>query len=136
VRYHSDGKELRRQRLFEKALDVCATSPFARFVQRWVLAGVGHGARLAAIVGSRARGNVCGYMFVAYPVAVSEIWASNQWHVPVCLGTCPALRKVCQDAVAARDGTGFSRLAWHSQSQKQPPNISPSAVHTLPWCCC
>lgn len=71
VRYHSDGKELRRQRLFEKALDVCATSPFARFVQRWVLAGVGHGARLAAVVGSRARGTVCGYVFVSYPVAVS-----------------------------------------------------------------
>jgi hypothetical protein len=78
VRYHSDGKELRRQRLFEKALDVCATSPFARFVQRWVLAGVGHGARLAAIVGSRARGNVCGYMFVAYPVAVSDP-SPSQW---------------------------------------------------------
>jgi hypothetical protein len=74
VRYHSNGKELRRQRLYEKALDVCATSPFARFVQRWVLAGVGHGARLAAIVGSRARGNVCGYVFVSYPVAVSG-WA-------------------------------------------------------------
>lgn len=71
VRYHSDGKELRRQRLYEKALDVCATSPFARFVQRWVLAGVGHGARLAAVVGSRARGTVCGYVFVSYPVTVS-----------------------------------------------------------------
>ena len=71
MRYHSDGKELRRQRLYEKALDVCATSPFARFVQRWVLAGVGHGARLAAVVGSRARGTVCGYVFVSYPVAVS-----------------------------------------------------------------
>jgi hypothetical protein len=72
VRYHSDGKELRRQRLYEKALDVCATSPFARFVQRWVLAGVGHGARLAAVVGSRARGTVCGYVFVSYPVSVSQ----------------------------------------------------------------
>lgn len=90
MRYHSDGKELRRQRLYEKALDVCATSPFARFVQRWVLAGVGHGARLAAVVGSRARGTVCGYVFVSYPVSVSPCdmlqltaYAGKQQHVAV-----------------------------------------------------
>ncbi|KAF6256926.1 hypothetical protein COO60DRAFT_1702112 [Scenedesmus sp. NREL 46B-D3] len=68
VRYHSSAKELRRQRMFEKALDVCATSPYARCVQRWVLAGIGHGARLAAIVGPRARGHVCGYVFLSYPL--------------------------------------------------------------------
>lgn len=78
VRYHSDGRESRRQRLYEKALDVCATSPFARFVQRWVLAGVGHGARLAAVVGSRVRGTVSGYVLVSYPVAVSDETTSYQ----------------------------------------------------------
>lgn len=75
VRYHSAAKELRRQRMFEKALDVCATSPYARCVQRWVLAGIGHGARLAAIVGPRARGHVCGYVFLSYPLTVSAIEA-------------------------------------------------------------
>eukprot|EP00879_Flechtneria_rotunda_P006050 GHRR01006363.1.p1 GENE.GHRR01006363.1~~GHRR01006363.1.p1 ORF type:complete len:476 (+),score=185.34 GHRR01006363.1:2625-4052(+) len=69
VRYLGNTtKELRRQRMFEKALDACATSPFARFVQRWVLGGIGHGARLAAIVGQRARGTVCGYVFMSYPL--------------------------------------------------------------------
>lgn len=71
VRYHSSAKELRRQRTYEKALDVCATSPFARFVQKWVLGGIGHGARLAAIVGPRARATVCGYVFMSYPLTVS-----------------------------------------------------------------
>ena len=75
VRYHSAAKELRRQRMFEKALDVSATSPYARCVQRWVLAGIGHGARLAAIVGPRARGHVCGYVFLSYPLTVSLIAA-------------------------------------------------------------
>lgn len=70
VRYHSAAKELRRQRSFEKALDVCATSPFARTVQRWVLGGTGHGARLATIVGPRARGAVCGYLLLSYPLTV------------------------------------------------------------------
>jgi hypothetical protein len=32
-------KEARRQRVYEKALDACATSPFARTITRWVLAG-------------------------------------------------------------------------------------------------
>lgn len=39
VRYYCKQKEQRRQRIFEKALDACATSPFARHVSRWVLAG-------------------------------------------------------------------------------------------------
>ena len=34
------AKDVRRYRLFEKALDALATSPYARAVNRWVLAGV------------------------------------------------------------------------------------------------
>jgi hypothetical protein len=41
MRYNSDGKEQRRQRMFEKALDAAATSPYARHVTRWVLLGIG-----------------------------------------------------------------------------------------------
>ena len=39
MRFYCKQKELRRQRMYEKALDACATSPFARGIQRWVLAG-------------------------------------------------------------------------------------------------
>ena len=40
MRFCCKQKELRRQRMYEKALDACATSPFARGINRWVLAGV------------------------------------------------------------------------------------------------
>jgi predicted alpha/beta-hydrolase family hydrolase len=36
-------KEVRRQRLVEKALDTAATSPYACNVDRWILAGAGQG---------------------------------------------------------------------------------------------
>lgn len=39
MRFYCKQKELRRQRMYEKALDACATSPFARGISRWVLAG-------------------------------------------------------------------------------------------------
>jgi hypothetical protein len=35
----STAKDVRRHRLFEKALDALATSPYARSVEQWVLAG-------------------------------------------------------------------------------------------------
>jgi hypothetical protein len=103
VRYHSDGSELRKQRLYEKALDVCATSPFARFVQRWILAGVGHGARLAAVVGSRVRGTVSGYVLLSYPLAVSAWWLAAAlrragWHIAPRRLCCapPAVPRTCR----------------------------------------
>lgn len=40
MRYCCRQKEQRRQRMFEKALDACATSPFARTISQWVLAGI------------------------------------------------------------------------------------------------
>jgi hypothetical protein len=40
MRYYCNKKEQQRQKVYEKALDVCATSPFARGVQRWVLSGM------------------------------------------------------------------------------------------------
>ncbi|KIY97202.1 hypothetical protein MNEG_10759 [Monoraphidium neglectum] len=61
--------EVRRQRVFEKALDAAATSPFARLAPRWVLAGLGAGARVAAVVGARARSSVVAQVLVAYPLA-------------------------------------------------------------------
>ena len=39
IRFCCKLKEFRRQQMYEKALDACATSPFARSVKRWVLAG-------------------------------------------------------------------------------------------------
>ena len=35
----STAKDVRRYRLFEKALDALATSPYARGVTRWIFAG-------------------------------------------------------------------------------------------------
>jgi hypothetical protein len=62
--------EVRRQRAFEKALDAAATSPYARGVRRWVLAGLGGGARIAAVVGARARSPVVAQALLGYPLAV------------------------------------------------------------------
>ena len=39
VRYTCKRKEQHRQRMFEKALDAAATSPYCRHVDKWVLAG-------------------------------------------------------------------------------------------------
>lgn len=40
VRYHcNSSKEGRRQRMYEKALDAAATSPYAGSIDCWVLAG-------------------------------------------------------------------------------------------------
>ncbi len=50
MRYYCKQKEQRRQRIYEKALDTVATSPFARAVQTWVLAGE----RLSAQANGRA----------------------------------------------------------------------------------
>ena len=39
IRFCCKQKESRRQRMYEKALDACATSPYGRHVRRWILAG-------------------------------------------------------------------------------------------------
>eukprot|EP00884_Botryococcus_braunii_P021688 jgi/Botrbrau1/8202/Bobra.0392s0001.1 len=57
MRYCCKLKEQRRMRMFEKALDACATSPFARNIRRWILAGHTNGARIAAVVGLKCRGS-------------------------------------------------------------------------------
>ncbi|CAD7700200.1 unnamed protein product [Ostreobium quekettii] len=76
LRYFCKQKEQRRQRLFEKALDACATSPLARCVTRWVLAGIGNGARVAAAVGMRCRRSIAGFVFMSYPL--NEPMPSNK----------------------------------------------------------
>ena len=55
MRYYCKQKEQRRQRIYEKALDTVATSPFARGVKAWVLAG---GCCLSALVSASAA-SVC-----------------------------------------------------------------------------
>ena len=41
VRYHCNASdEMLRQRMYEKALDAAATSPYASSIEGWVLAGV------------------------------------------------------------------------------------------------
>ncbi|KAG1665405.1 hypothetical protein FOA52_015815 [Chlamydomonas sp. UWO 241] len=68
IRFHCAQKEYRRQKIFEKTLDACATSPFARMCTRWVLGGVGNGARVAAAVGARCRGTIAGLLLIGYPL--------------------------------------------------------------------
>ena len=48
MRYFCPLKEQRRHRIFEKAFDAAATSPYARPVRTWVLVGYDNGARIAA----------------------------------------------------------------------------------------
>ncbi|KAG2435184.1 hypothetical protein HXX76_007267 [Chlamydomonas incerta] len=65
---HPSTPEPRRVALFEKAVDVAATCPYARAVNRWVLAGLGSGARVAALAAARLRSVVAGYVFLSYPL--------------------------------------------------------------------
>lgn len=41
--FNTAAKDVRRFRLYEKSLDALATSPYARMVDRWLLAGGPHG---------------------------------------------------------------------------------------------
>ena len=70
MRYMCGQQEAQRTRIFEKALDTVATSPFARPVSGWVLAGVGGGARVAALAAAKCRWTVCGYVLLSYPLMV------------------------------------------------------------------
>ncbi|KAL3144907.1 hypothetical protein ABBQ32_003417 [Trebouxia sp. C0010 RCD-2024] len=72
VRCYCKQKEQRRQRMFEKALDAAATSPFARGITRWLLAGIGNGARIAAAVGTKCRGSIAGFALLSYPLEEPE----------------------------------------------------------------
>ncbi len=106
----STAKDVRRYRLFEKALDALATSPYARSVYQWVLAGpatctlstirklpllakagnkclelmahnsiacmmagLGNGGRVAAVVASRCRGTIAGVALLSYPLLVCSV---------------------------------------------------------------
>ena len=40
--FNTAAKDVRRFRLYEKSLDALATSPYARTVDRWLLAGLRH----------------------------------------------------------------------------------------------
>lgn len=78
---HPSTPESRRVALFEKAVDVAATCPYARSVNRWVLAGLGSGARVAALAAPRVRSLVAGYVFLSYPLRVSgrAVWWAGGW---------------------------------------------------------
>jgi predicted alpha/beta-hydrolase family hydrolase len=71
VRYNcEDANEHLRQRVFEKAVDATATSPFGRCPKGWLLLGLGSGGRVAALVSSRCRPPVAGMALVDYPLKV------------------------------------------------------------------
>ncbi|GFR44573.1 hypothetical protein Agub_g5848, partial [Astrephomene gubernaculifera] len=57
-----------RAALLDRVCDAAATSPYARGVTRWLLAGLGGGARVAALAGPRLRSGVAGYALLSYPL--------------------------------------------------------------------
>lgn len=70
MRNYCNLKELRRLRMFEKALDTVSKSPYATAagVDSWLLVGIGNGARVAATVSSKAKANIAGLAVVSYPL--------------------------------------------------------------------
>jgi predicted alpha/beta-hydrolase family hydrolase len=63
MRYFCPLKEQRRHRIFEKAFDVAATSPYAHCIKRWAFVGFDNGARIAA--GGEFWGQPCGVLSMA-----------------------------------------------------------------------
>ena len=68
MRNFCDMKELRRLRLFEKAVDAAAKNPYTRSVTRWILAGLGNGARVAATCASKGSERVAACVLLSYPL--------------------------------------------------------------------
>ena len=68
MRNFCDMKELRRLRLFEKAIDAASKNPYTRSVTRWILAGVGNGARVAATCAAKATERVAASVLLSYPL--------------------------------------------------------------------
>lgn len=70
MRNYCNLKELRRLRMFEKALDTVSKSPYATHagVDSWLLVGMGNGARVAATVSSKAKTSIAGLAVVSYPL--------------------------------------------------------------------
>ncbi|KAK9817825.1 hypothetical protein WJX72_002742 [[Myrmecia] bisecta] len=60
------------QRLFERALEVCATSPYAQGVRRWLFAGHGRGAQVAALCSAQCHRPVVGLVLLSYPLVQEE----------------------------------------------------------------
>jgi pimeloyl-ACP methyl ester carboxylesterase len=64
-----DMKELRRLRLFEKAIDASARNPYTRArVTRWIVAGLGNGARVAAACANKGSARIAAGLLLSYPL--------------------------------------------------------------------
>ena len=68
MRNHSDNKELRRLKLFDKAIDAAASSPYTAHVKSWILLGLGNGARIAATCTTRVKVPISGLVLLSYPL--------------------------------------------------------------------
>ena len=68
VRNYCNLKELRRLRMFDKALDTAVTCPYATGVEAWLLVGLGNGARVAATIAGRTTAPVAGVAVLSYPL--------------------------------------------------------------------
>ncbi|KAI8476866.1 MAG: hypothetical protein J3K34DRAFT_399667 [Monoraphidium minutum] len=100
--------EVTRQRAFEKVLDAAATSPFARLTPRWVLAGLGPGARVAAVVGARARSSIAAEVLIGYPLAAPMPTIKGSQMPDSCM---PLLRVAPPALLVAGDGDAACPVA-------------------------
>ncbi|EFJ41882.1 hypothetical protein VOLCADRAFT_98112, partial [Volvox carteri f. nagariensis] len=101
---HPSASESRRVAVYEKAADVAATSPYARGVTRWVLAGLGAGARVAALAGSRVRSTVAGYVLMSYPL--KEEMPEDMEAAAAAADTAASSAAAVAAAAAAADSSG------------------------------
>eukprot|EP00892_Ulva_mutabilis_P007520 jgi/Ulvmu1/513/UM001_0521.1 len=68
VRNYCNLKELRRLRMFDKALDTAVKCPYATDVQAWLLIGLGNGARVAATIAGKTKAPLAGVAVLSYPL--------------------------------------------------------------------
>lgn len=125
MRNYCNLKELRRLRMFEKALDTVSKSPYATSagVSSWLLVGIGNGARVAATVSSKAKTNIAGLAVVSYPLHESTPPAGKGAGFPDStsqLIKCSAPLLVLQGELDARCSTG-TMSAFLRQLRPQQP---------------
>lgn len=69
MRYHCRQKEMRRQRIYERSVDVATFSPYAlNSVSKWIYCGHMNGARIATTVGFKSSRPKAGFIFLSYPL--------------------------------------------------------------------
>jgi predicted alpha/beta-hydrolase family hydrolase len=159
MRNYCQLKELRRLRMFEKALDAASKSPYAASagVDSWLLVGVGNGARVAATVCSKAKTGIAGLAVISYPLHESTPPAGKGAGFPdstTQLVKCSAPLLVLQGELDSRCSAASMKMFLRQLRPQQPgpcfgviPAVDESLlgpdeailnarVMVRPLCCC